>query len=88
MQRHTSWEAMQRLQSRSTISQWTTSKKREKLLSNQLLKRKPYPIPNISDLLQKLEGFTYATALDLNMGYYHIKLSLDASKKCTIYAVG
>ena len=31
----------------------------------------------------KLEGFTYATALDLNMGYYHIRLD-DASKKlCT-----
>ena len=31
----------------------------------------------------KLEGFTYATALDLNMGYYHMRLD-DASKKlCT-----
>jgi hypothetical protein len=25
-------------------------------------------------ILQKLKGFTYATALDLNMGYYTIKL--------------
>jgi hypothetical protein len=31
---------------------------------------KPYPIPKISTTLQELEGFTYATALDLNMGYY------------------
>jgi hypothetical protein len=30
----------------------------------------------------KLEGFQYATSLDLNMGYYHIELSPHA--KCTI----
>jgi hypothetical protein len=30
--------------------------------------RKPYPIPKISTILQELEGFAYATALDLNMG--------------------
>jgi hypothetical protein len=32
---------------------------------NKYIKQKPYPLPNISDLLQKLEGFTWATALDL-----------------------
>jgi hypothetical protein len=35
-------------------------------------------------VLQKLEGFTYATALDLNMGYYTIRLDTDASRICTI----
>jgi hypothetical protein len=38
-------------------------------------------------VLQELEGFTFATALDLNMGYYTIRLDkLDpaASKICTI----
>ena len=39
---------------------------------NKRIKRKPYPIPKIQDLLLKLEGFQYATSLDLNMGYYHI----------------
>jgi len=34
--------------------------------------------------LQELEGFTFATALDLNMGYYTIRLDPDASKICTI----
>jgi hypothetical protein len=34
--------------------------------------------------MQKLEGFTYAMALDLNMGYYTISLDPDASKICTI----
>jgi hypothetical protein len=46
--------------------------------------RKPYPIPQISTILQELEGFTYATALDLNMGYYTIRLDPMATKMCTI----
>ena len=31
--------------------------------------RTPFPIPKISTVWQELEGFSYATALDLNMGY-------------------
>eukprot|EP00957_Ditylum_brightwellii_P033630 2549765-Ditylum_brightwellii.AAC.2 len=31
-----------------------------------------------------MEGFTYATSLDLNMGYYHIKISPESSALCTI----
>jgi hypothetical protein len=51
---------------------------------NKRLIRKPFPIPQISIVLQELEGFTFATALDLNMGYYTIRLDPDASKICTI----
>ena len=51
---------------------------------NKRLVRKPFPIPKISTVLQELEGFTYATALDLNMGYYTIGLDPDASRICTI----
>jgi hypothetical protein len=50
---------------------------------NALIKRKPFPLPKISDLLQKLTGFTYATALDLSMGYYHIPLDAESAKLCT-----
>jgi Reverse transcriptase (RNA-dependent DNA polymerase) len=35
-------------------------------------------------MLLKLEGFKYATSLDLNMGYYHIKLSPESKRLCTI----
>jgi hypothetical protein len=35
-------------------------------------------------MLQELEGFTFATALDLNMGYYTIRLDPDVSKICTL----
>ena len=51
---------------------------------NKKIKRKPFPIPKIQDLMLKLEGFQYATSLDLNMGYYHIELSPDSKKLCTI----
>jgi hypothetical protein len=51
---------------------------------NKRIKRKPFPLPKINDLLQKLEGFQYATSLDLNMGYYHIELSPNSSRLCTI----
>jgi hypothetical protein len=50
---------------------------------NAQIKRKPFPLPKISDLLRKLSGFKYATAIDLSMGYYHKPLDLEAQKMCT-----
>ena len=44
--------------------------------------RKPYPLPRIADTLQQLEGFKYASAIDLNMGYYTIPLA-ECSKDIT-----
>jgi hypothetical protein len=38
----------------------------------------------MSTVLQEIKGFSYATVLDLNMGYYTIRLDPDASKICTI----
>jgi hypothetical protein len=51
---------------------------------NKRLVRKPFLIPKISMVLQELEGFSFATALDLSMGCYTIRLDTDASKICTI----
>jgi transposase InsO family protein len=51
---------------------------------NKKIKRKPFPIPKIQGMLQRLEGFMYATSLDLNMGYYHILLTPYASTLCTV----
>ena len=50
---------------------------------NAVLVRKPFPLPKISDLLLKLHGFKYATALDLSMGYYHIPLDEESQELCT-----
>ncbi len=51
---------------------------------NKCIVRIPYPIPKISTTLQELEGFTYATTLDFNMGYYTIRLDPTATKMHTI----
>ena len=51
---------------------------------NKVIKRKPYPLPKITDMLQKLEGFMFATSLDLNMGYYHMLLTPFSSRLCTV----
>jgi hypothetical protein len=44
---------------------------------NAQIKRKPFPLQKISDLLRKLNGFKYAMEIDLSMGYYHIPLDLE-----------
>ena len=51
---------------------------------NEWLVRKRLPIPKISTVLQDLDGFTFATVLELNMSYYTIQFDLDASIICTI----
>src|SRR5210317_1496078 len=51
---------------------------------NKRIKRKPFPIPKIQDILHKMQGFQWVTSLDLNMRYYHIVLDPDARKYCTI----
>jgi hypothetical protein len=51
---------------------------------NKRLVRKPFPIQKIDTVLQEIEGFSFAIALDLNMGYYTIRLDPDATKICTI----
>ena len=42
---------------------------------NMQIKHRPYPMPKIRKMLLNLEGFQYATSLNLNIGYYHIRLS-------------
>ncbi|GFH56268.1 hypothetical protein CTEN210_12744 [Chaetoceros tenuissimus] len=51
---------------------------------NLRIKKKPYPIPPISDLLGKMEQFTYVTAIDISLGYHHIPLTSKAQQICTI----
>ena len=52
---------------------------------NRQIKRKPYPIPKIQEMILNIEGFKYARSLDLNMGYYHIRLSTGASNFLQLY---
>ena len=41
-------------------------------------------MPKINEMFFKLKGFQYTTPLDLNMGYYHIRLRKNTSNVCTI----
>ena len=41
-------------------------------------------MPKINEILLKLEGFQYDTSLDLNMGYYYIRLRKNTSNLCSI----
>ena len=51
---------------------------------NKRIRRQPYPIPHIQDMLLNIEGFQYGTSLDLNMGYYHLELNEHSKELCTI----
>ena len=51
---------------------------------NQKLVINPYPLPRIGETMQQLEGFQYKTALDINMGYYTIRLSPASQDMTTI----
>ena len=51
---------------------------------NKRIQQKPYPIPKIQELLHALKGFQHVTSLDLNMGYYHIRLTPHALSICTV----
>jgi hypothetical protein len=51
---------------------------------NSKLDQVSYPIPRIQDILISLNGFSYAMSIDLNMGYYAIRLTPNAQKLCTI----
>src|SRR5688500_15656103 len=51
---------------------------------NKQIKRYPYPIPKIQEMLLKLEGFMWATSLDLSIGYYHLSLMPNMSRLCTV----
>ena len=41
-------------------------------------------MPKINEMLLKLKGFQYSKSIDLNMGYYRIQITEDASNLCTI----
>jgi hypothetical protein len=51
---------------------------------NKQIKQKTFPIPNIQHMLLNLEGFQYATSLDIKMGSYHMELCPDSKKLCTL----
>jgi hypothetical protein len=51
---------------------------------NQCLICKPVHLPLNDEVTWKVQGFTFATYLDLNRGYYHFKLDKASKKLCGI----
>ena len=50
---------------------------------NKWIKRKPWPMPHINDMLNDIGQFSYVTALDLSMGFYHFELSEELKQLTT-----
>lgn len=46
--------------------------------------RNSYPLSKIFDLIKLLDGFTFASSLDLNVGYYTLSLDPGSLKLCLI----
>ena len=83
------WHASQRAQTCSTILRNPKKDQTIRFINdfrelNKRIKRIPYPLPKIQVMLLKLECFKYATSLDLNMGYYHIRLDNFSKSLCTL----
>ena len=51
---------------------------------NSQVERKQYPLPTINEMMQVVQGFEFASVLDLNMGYLSIFLDEESRKLLTI----
>ena len=52
--------------------------------STQSPKKNSYPLPHIDDLLKKLGGSAYFSAMDLASGYWQVNLNSQDCEKCAV----
>ena len=55
---------------------------------NEVTKKDSYPLPNIQDCLDSLDGAKYFSSMDLCSGYWQVQLTDDAKDKTSFYGVG
>mmetsp|Transcript_119887 Transcript_119887/g.346392 ORF Transcript_119887/g.346392 Transcript_119887/m.346392 type:complete len:738 (-) Transcript_119887:6878-9091(-) len=54
--------------------------------ANKAIKRTPWPMPYITNLISEIGRYKYCTCLDLSMGYYHFQLS-ERLKEMTTFVL-
>ena len=55
---------------------------------NAVTKKDSYPLPNIQDCLESLDGAKFFSSMDLSLGYWQVKLTKDAKDKTSFYGTG
>ena len=55
---------------------------------NDVTQKDSYPLPNIQDCLDSLDGAKYFSSMDLCSGYWQVKLTEDAMDKTSFYGAG
>ena len=55
---------------------------------NQVTVKDSYPLPNMQDCLDSLDGARYFSSIDLCSGYWQVQLSEDAKNKTSFYGAG
>ena len=55
---------------------------------NQVTKKDSYPLPNIQDCLDSLDGAKYFSSIDLSSGYWQVQMTEDAKDKTSFYGAG
>lgn len=55
---------------------------------NQVTQKDSYPLPNIQDCLDSLDGAKFFSSMDLSSGYWQVQMSEDAKDKTSFYGAG
>ena len=55
---------------------------------NTVTQKDSYPLPNMQDCLDSLEGASFFSTMDLSSGYWQVKLTEDAKDKTSFYGAG
>ena len=55
---------------------------------NQVTQKDSYPLPNVQDCLDSLDGAQFFSSMDLCSGYWQVTMSEDAKDKTSFYGAG